>query len=209
MQIELYSTGLTTDSGSYDVLENAVKQAPNGSLIIEIGTRRGGSTKYIIDAMIASGKKDDTLICVDPYGNIEYAERENVMTRLDYTNQMKRETQKNLYSYALDKGVDVNLLILEDTEYFKRYGDGFPIYNEFKSIKNVYGCIFYDGPHDVKSVKEEIDFFQSRTIKGSVAVFDDIYGYYPHDEEIEPYLFSLGWSLIEKKSPKASYIKTI
>jgi len=207
MQLELYSTGLTTDSGSYDVLERAVKQAQCGGLIMEIGTRRGGSTKIIIDAMLASGKQGDTLVCVDPYGNIEYAEREGVVRRLDYTNQMRNDTAKNLFAYVHDKPINVHLLVLEDTEYFKRYSDGFPVYNESKQLLQDYTCIFYDGPHDVASLKVEIDFFQSRTGPGAVAVFDDIAGYYPHDEVTEPYLLSLGWELMEKQAPKASYIK--
>lgn len=207
MPATLNSIGLTTDSGSYDILERAVEQAPPAGIFIEIGTRRGGSTKFIIDAMMRSGKEESTLVCVDPYGNIEYAEREGVVRRLDYDNKMRNDTLKNLFSYTHDLTIDVHLLILEDTEYFTRYGDGFPVYNEHKRLLTEYSCIFYDGPHDVASLKVEIDFFQSRTLPGALAVFDDVSGYYPHDEEIEPYLFELGWELIEKRAPKASYIK--
>lgn len=50
-------------------------------------------------------------------------------------------------------------------------------------------------------------FFQPRSPKGSVWVFDDVSGYYPHDEETEQWLFANGWELLEKTSQKASYKK--
>lgn len=205
MELKLYSTGLECDSGSYDVLERAVEKAPLGGLFLEIGTRRGGSTKVMIDALIkrADGQ---VLICLDPWGNIEYAEREGVKRRLDYTNQMRADALKNLYAYTHNKPISLHVLTLEDTEFFARYADGFPVYDQNKQILKDYSCVFFDGPHDVDSLKVEIDFFNQRKIPGATWVFDDIYHYYPHDEVIEPYLFKLGWKLFEKKAPKASYV---
>ena len=113
---------------------------------------------------------------------------------------------KHLYAYVHQKPISLHVLTLEDTEYFSRFGDGFPVYNEEKHVEITYAHVFFDGPHDVKSLKKEIDFFHSRSVKGSTWVFDDVVGYYPHDEQIEPYLQELGWKLLEKQAPKASYI---
>lgn len=206
MKLELYSTGLETDSSSYDVLERAVQKAPQGGLYLEIGTRRGGSTKVMIDALARQQLQEfPTLICLDPWGNIEYAERQGVKRRLDYTNSMRDDTLKNLYAYVHHKPVSLHVLTLEDTEYFERFKDGFPVYDQNKKFFKNYSCVFFDGPHDVETLMIEIGFFNQRKLPGTIWVFDDIQGYYPHDEQIEPLLFKLGFELLEKKTPKASY----
>jgi hypothetical protein len=202
------SHGLEADSRSYAVLERAtlaIKGVPG--LVCEIGTRRGGSARVIIDSLVRNGDHGRTLICLDPYGNIEYATRQGVICRIDYTNQMRNDTLRNLYAYAADKPVNVHLLVLEDTEYFRRFADGFPTYDQNKTLQATYALVFFDGPHDIPSIKTEIDFFQPRSRPGSIWVFDDI-THYDHDGRVEPYLLKIGWVLVEKVWPKASYRRT-
>ena len=207
MELKLYSTGLVGDSGAYDILDRATRAcAEVPGPMVEIGTRRGGSTKVIIDAILACPDVDRSLICIDPYGNIEYQSHEDRKVRLDYDNSMRDDTLKNLYAYTHGKKVNLFVLIMEDTEYFKRFADGYPVYQFNKRIEDKYSLVFFDGPHDVASLKAEIDFFNSRSNIDSHWVFDDIQ-YYPHDVEVEPLLFSLGWELVEKRNPKASYKK--
>jgi hypothetical protein len=207
MRLKFLTDGLATDSEAYDILQDAVKAVKGvPGLCLEIGTRRAGSTKIIIDALLASGDLGRSIVCLDPYGSILYAAEEGKKLRIDYTNEMRKNTLCNLHKYARGKPVNVFLLILEDTEYFTRFADGYPVYDQEKRLINEYAMVFFDGPHDVQSVMKEIEFFQSRTPVGGMWVFDDITSY-PHDRVVEPKLFELGWKLVNKKAPKASYVK--
>lgn len=203
-----FSDGLETDSKAYHILAEAVRAVqPVAGLFLEIGTRRGGSTKVMVEALLANRDLNRTIICLDPYGNIPYATEQANVVRLDYTNAMRDDTLRNLYKYTHGRPVNVHLLILEDTEYFKRFPDGYPVYDHEKKVVDKYALVFFDGPHDIPSLMREIDFFHSRTPVGGTWVFDDIRNY-PHDESIEPRLLELGWKLVRKTVPKASYVKT-
>ncbi len=204
---KVFSDGIETDSGAYEILSDAAKAVKGvPGLCLEIGTRRAGSAKITINALLANGDLNRSLLCVDPYGNIVHANEEGLHARVNYTNDMRKDTQRNLYKFAHGKPINVYLLIMEDAEYFRRFADGYPVYNDVKEIVNQYALVFFDGPHDVETVVNEIEFFKSRSPKGAMWVFDDI-NKYPHDEAIEPKLFELGWKLVAKKSPKASYLK--
>lgn len=217
---------LTTDSSEYEILADAtqrIKDVPGA--IVEIGSRRGGSAKIIIDGLAHAKDTDRTMICIDPYGNIEYlctdlniavhfkgegldstASKENTQPiRLDYTNQMRNDVVPTLYYYAYQKGLNFHFMQLEDTEFFKRYGDGFPVYDQFKKLENQYALVFFDGPHWNDALIEEIQFFASRAPVGSVFVFDDIW-MYDHDK-IEKFLETYDFKLLHKGGIKASYVR--
>ena len=105
--------------------------------------------------------------------------------------------------YVQNKPVNILIQCMEDTEFFKRFADGVPFYNEYKIVETNYALVFFDGPHTLEALLEEIDFYRSRCVEGSVWVFDDI-ELYLHDL-LEEKLFKHGWELIEKTSRKASY----
>jgi cephalosporin hydroxylase len=198
---------LPGDSLDYDVLYRAACTAGKiQGLFCEIGVRRGGSLQWIIDAA-STYSPGRTVVGIDPYGNIEYNASEGVRTRLDYTNSMKNEGISEVYRYAMNKPVNVIFFNLEDTEFFKRFGDGVPVYNGFKTVENRYALVFFDGPHDVKSLHTELDFFIPRTMAGSVFVFDDV-ATYPHFE-LHTRLLSVGFKVIEvgQMGRKISYIR--
>lgn len=198
---------LETDSSDYYLLEDSVKSIRSvPGIVCEIGTRRGGSLKIIIDSLLENGDEHRNVLALDPYGHMPYQMTEVVNVRLDYTNQMRDETVSALYGYVQQKPVNLVVCFLEDTEFFKRFSDGYPFYNEEKTVLNQYALVFFDGPHSVSSIQTEIEFFQSRTVLGSVYVFDDI-ECYPHNDKIEPWLLSNGWKLKNKFDRKASYIK--
>lgn len=209
-QMDIFGAQLTTDSRAYEILTKAVircKEAPG--LICEIGTRRGGSAKFIIDAIVNHHDKDRTLVCVDPYGNIEYMERDNNPVHHDYTNDMRRETIPYLYGYAYNKIKNFVFFNMEDTEYFNRFSDGVPIYvDKVKSVVNQYACVFFDGPHDFPNVKLEVEFFLPRTSINSTFVFDDVYdNRYDHERIEAELLFPNGWEKLNEANPKKSYVK--
>jgi hypothetical protein len=198
---------LETDNADYEVLQNAVEKAKGvPGMICEIGTRRGGSLAHIINTLGRIEDFNRNIVFIDPYGSIEYAQKDNVKrANTDYTNLMRNETLAALYYYVGNHPVNPVPFIMEDTEFFKRFADGVPFYRGGKVIENQYALVFFDGPHDVPSLITEIEFFHPRSVRGSVWVFDDVVGYYDHDT-IEQMIFGLGWKLIEKTDRKASYV---
>ncbi|NBT09117.1 MAG: class I SAM-dependent methyltransferase [Chitinophagia bacterium] len=201
--------GLEQDSLDYHVLSNSVNSIKNvPGIVCEIGTRRGGSLKVIVDALISSENLGRNVVCIDPYGNIDYPPGElegNRPLKLDYTNDMRNETLPALYEYLQGKPVNVVFHCLEDTEFFDRFSDGVPFYNQYKIIENTYALVFFDGPHTLEALKKEVDFFDPRSVAGSMWIFDDV-ELYPHDQ-LEQILFENNWELIEKTQRKASYMK--
>ena len=217
------------DSQEYEVLANAaikLQQSTPGA-IVEIGTRRGGSAKLIMDALCSTNNNNRPFFCIDPYGNIEIEctnlnmkihnpDREihgdpdskeiTSPQRFDYDNSMRNRIIPSLYYYGYQHGFDFSFFCLEDTEFFKRYHDGVPTYNEVKNIVNEYAFVFFDGPHDNQCLDLESEFFVKRAVVGSVFVFDDIW-MYDHDKIVEEKLFAHGFEILEKKTIKASYIK--
>jgi len=199
---------LPTDSGDYDLLFRAATQIDNvPGIVCEIGTRRGGSLKYIIDGLLSVGDNNRNVICIDPYGNIEYADSEGHKIVTDYTNDMRNESWANINQYVQGKPVNVVFYCLEDTEFFNRFSDGVPFYNTHKEILNQYSLVFFDGPHDTPSLFKELEFFYPRSIVGTRYVFDDVAGY-PHDL-IHDDLLKNDFELVESgpENRKKSYIK--
>jgi hypothetical protein len=216
------------DSQEYEILQNAalaIQGVPGA--VVEIGTRRGGSAKIIIDSLAQNNDSKRPMFCVDPYGNIDLeitninasihypgkyqvegdpmSKEASFSTKFDYTNEMRNRVIPSLYYYAFQRGLDFTFFCLEDHEFFERYKDGVPIYEEQKTLVNEYAFVFFDGPHTNEAVDLEISFFLNKTPVGGVYVFDDIW-MYDHDR-FEKVLFDNGFEILEKKEIKASYKK--
>ena len=211
----------STDSSEYEILQEAAASIKGvAGAVLEIGSRRGGSAKLIIDTLVANGDTNRAMFCVDPYGNIpiEVSDKsieihnlhnvidENKAIRLDYTNNMRNRIIPSLYWYAYQAGLNFSFFCLEDYEFQKRFADGVPVYNDDKTIIDKYALVFFDGPHFNQAVIDETNFFVERVNTGSMLVFDDIWSY-DHDEMIEPILFENGFEIVTKGQVKASYVK--
>jgi hypothetical protein len=218
----------TVDSQEYEILHNAALKIKNiEGAVVEIGTRRGGSAKIIIDSLLQNEDTNRSMFCIDPYGNIDYVQTNLSLSvhnpevtlegdpqsteitqaiKLDYTNDMRNQIIPSLYYYAFKAGLNFTFFCLEDSEFFKRYADGVPVYDQNKKIEDKYAFVFFDGPHNTDIMVEEVNFFITRCVVGSVFVFDDIW-MYDHDKSIESILFDNGFDILEKKNVKASYIK--
>tara|TARA_B100001778_G_scaffold73747_1_gene59027 strand:- start:3029 stop:3712 length:684 start_codon:yes stop_codon:yes gene_type:complete len=198
---------MNTDSGEYNILINAVEKVINvDGMTCEIGVREGGSSKIILDTLKKTNQ-NKVHIAIDPFGNIDYEHWENRKDKLDYTNKMKNNMLKNLYSYCSLNNMECLYFPLEDTEFFKRFPDGIPIYNEKKYIINSYAMVFFDGPHTTELIKKEFDFFYNKIPNGGTIVFDDI-NQYPHMDNLDNYIKDKGFEILEKGEAKISYIKT-
>lgn len=180
---------ITGDSGEYELLELGVmlsKDIPG--MCIEIGLRMGLGTKTIIDA-VRVHCPDKTVVAIDPYGSILYRVREmNEPCRLDYDNGMKYRCLSALYTYLIDNPVDFHFFDVEDTVFFEKHANGIEKYNLEKTVLTDYSLVFYDGPHDVESIKKEIDFFLPRTPKGGIWIFDDCTPDFYDHPKIEDYM---------------------
>ena len=176
----------STDSSEYEILHEAAlrvgKDVPGA--VVEIGSRRGGSAKIIIDAFSHAGNSNRPMFCIDPYGNIDleitninaslhYQNKYELegdpmskdisfKTKFDYTNDMRNRIVPSLYYYAFQHGFNFTFFCLEDTEFFKRYSDGVPIYENEKRMVNEYAFVFFDGPHTNEPVLREAKFFTQR-----------------------------------------------
>ena len=196
---------LTGDSIEYEILKNACTHV-KGNIILtcEIGVHEGMGSKIILDAF---KNKKDTFhwhIGIDPYGHLKYqhyddapiVKKEGTLIdgvpqkvgaklplsfRTDYTNEMKAKMLQTL-NYP-----NFTLYQLEDTEFFKRFADGVPVYHNIKQIMTQYDLVYFDGPHSTKDVLNEVQFFIQRASKHCVLVFDD----YPR------YNLSLIWDMLK------------
>lgn len=197
---------LLTDSYDYDVLFNAATSIKNvPGTICEIGTRRGGSLKFIIDGLLSVNDNNRNVICIDPYGNIDYHMSDIRFEKSDYTNDMRNEAMSNIYTYVNNKPINVVFLCIEDTEFFNRFQDGFPFYQTNKTIVNQYALVFFDGPHDKASIIKEVEFFLPRTVIGSQFVFDDVSDY--DHQAIDDILLQNNFKEVKRTDRKISYVK--
>jgi len=217
----------TTDSSEYEVLIEAAKSIRGvPGAVVEIGSRQGGSAKMIIDALEQNGDANRPMFCIDPYGNIDVLctnlnlsehypdvklEGDPKSTDIvapikpGFTNAMRNWCVPSLYYCAYKAGLNFTFFCLEDTEFFARYADGVPVYDEVKRIVNEYALVFFDGPHDNPSVVAETQFFIDRSVLGTVFVYDDVWMY--DHARIEEMLLASGFRVKEKKNVKASYMR--
>lgn len=197
------------DSREYEILARAATSVRDvEGLTCEIGVRAGGGTQVILDALRDSGQLRKTHVAVDPFGNLDYVHRNGVIVHdPGYTNAMKRRMLKDLYALADATGQDVLFLPLEDTEFFTRFADGVPVYdNGTKMLINKYALAHLDGPHSAVLARKEFDWFADRMPVGGVVVFDDV-DQYPHALELDPHVAACGFEVIERGVCKISYVK--
>jgi hypothetical protein len=99
---------------------------------------------------------------------------------------------------------EFNFVNLEDSEFFKRYADGYPVYDFEKKLLTKYETVHFDGPHDTESVMKEVDFFLDRRPEQCVYIFDDID---THDiDKIGEHLIWNGFKEFKKGKRKTVFI---
>lgn len=196
-----------SDSVDYYLLEKATRAISNvPGLVCEIGLREGGGMKFIIDGLVATHKQWN-VISIDPFGAIPYKGSDTEeLESTQYTNNMKNSTLEKMYRFVNDyPQMNFMFFPLEDTEFFKRYHDGVPIYQDTtKALFNTYSLVHFDGPHDTESVLIETEFFLQRSQIGTVFVYDDIEQFYDH-AKVEEHIYRNGFDCIEKTRFKGMY----
>ena len=196
-------TDIEGDSYDYELLDSAVKRIKNpiGSSF-EIGVRRGMGSKTIIDAYRKYHPKLIDLIHVglDPYGDLPYNFSETIKNaKSDYTNLMKRETIINFAK----KYQEFHFVNLDTYEFFKRFSDGYPVYQKKKIIINKFEIVHFDGLHDLKNVTLEVEYFLRHLSEHTIFIFDDIDAF--DMEKIGMLLQNNNFKVFESKERKASF----
>lgn len=193
------------DSSEYEqIYDGMILSIDTPGIVCEIGLRKGMGTKTIIDALVSSGVRKP-VIAIDPYGDIPYETSDQVWCLYDYSNQMRNECLSNLYKICYEHQIDFHFFNLEDLEFFNRFADGIPLYSSTKNLVNQYSFVHFDGPHSASAVLNEIQFFNDRSVAGSVWVFDDVYTYDHHS--VDKHLKTIGWKPIKKGAQKFTYMK--
>lgn len=195
------------DSGEYEMLTTGIELSKDvDGLCLEIGTRLGMSAKTILDA-IRLYCPNKTLVCVDPYGSLLYEGREGQICRLDYDNPMKATCMGNIWMDVKESPVSFKYFDLTDSDYFTYFADGVPIYELERRVETKYSFVFFDGPHSVAHIREEMNFFYPRTSVGGVWVFDDTTPDFYDHKVIHVDLIDMGFILVEQGVKKAIYVK--
>lgn len=199
-----YKLEIDSPAEGYDAMSRHIKTLKGvPGLSCEIGLRRAGGTKVMLDAFKAN---DDprTHVCIDPYGNIIYNDIVGAH-RSDYTNDMRNQTLADLYRYAGDHRLNVLFFNLEDSEFYHRFWDGVPIYEEEKIMVNEYCCVHVDGQHDLPSVMKAAEFFSSRMPRNAVIFFDNT-DHYDHST-VHDFLLTKDFTYLEDVVYKKIYRK--
>jgi len=180
---------ITGDSSEYELLTMAVELSKDiDGMCVEIGLRRALGTKYIIDA-VREFCPNKQVISIDPFGSILYICREpDGPCRLDYDNTMKREALSAIHQYVEQNPVNYQFINSTDTQFFKRYADGVPVYELEERLETKYSMAHLDGPHSVAHICSEIDFFTPRMDKGAMLVIDDAIDEFFDIAKVERYM---------------------
>lgn len=202
----LQSNNLNFDHDGHQVLYNAAYDIRNTpGIACEIGIREGGGMGIVMQACIDAASTDRIFLGIDPYGNIPYTWKEGLVVQLDYTNSMKNKALSALYAFADLHSLYFDFYSLTDIEFFKRFADGIPYYNETSSYMDSYAIVHLDGPHAVKELREELEFFKPRVVVGGYIVLDDTTSYYDL-APLQSFLVDDGtFELVLNDNKKASY----
>lgn len=186
------------DRNCYDAMTKYLLELKGVSgITCEVGLRRGGGTVHIINSLIENGDKR-THVSIDPYGTIMYSDIAGVH-RTDYTNQMRNQTISDIFKFAYDNEVNLIFFNMEDSEFYKRFSDGVPVYDMEKELVNEYAFVHIDGQHDLESVMIAADFFKDRVSLGGILVFDNT-EQYEHDK-VDYFLKQNGFTFLENVQP--------
>lgn len=201
-------TGLMpTDSAEYELLREAAALGSKvDGMSCEIGVRRGGGSRMIMEEFLRAGVRK-THVMIDPWGDIPYMTTENnhVVLPTDYTNDMRAQFYTELGVWMQGKNVNSVVFNLTDEEFFKRFGDYVPTYVDKQIINETHYCMVHlDGPHSSAPVNAEVDFFAPRMKAGAMMVCDDT-NLYDHWGISDPHILKSGFKLYKKGVRKAVY----
>jgi hypothetical protein len=116
--------------------------------------------------------------------------------------------KQDMLVYMSHNYPEFNLVNLEDTEFFNKFSDGYPIYNKKKTLINTYDFVLLDGPHDTQSILNEMKFFIKRASEQQLIMIDDVASFDLDliENEVTPYNYFVCYEG-EKKVMFNNFIK--
>jgi len=156
---------IESDSGESELLEKWAKDFDcQGYYSCEIGVRKGGSSKIIMDNV----KNNFLHVGVDPYGDRKYEHfdkgsgiRHNSGVSPTYPDTMRDEMLKD-FKWYLNSG-KYRFHNMTDTDFMQH-----PQYKESK-----FAFVMLDGPHTTNDVLTEAVWFANKSAPNARIVFDD------------------------------------
>jgi hypothetical protein len=176
----------------------------------EVGVYKGGSSKLVMETFAKAGQSN-IHIGIDPYGNMSFWDYEWNQHRIEdnanypgYTNRLGYYTQSLLFNFAHENKQDYLYFKLTDSDFYKIFADGVPIYKEEPSMLNSYRLVLIDGNHKTSCVLEAIHYFDQKMVKDGIIIFDDV-NRYPHKDLVHPVLISLGYTEEDTTNDRIAY----
>lgn len=182
---------------SYERMKHCITTIPptTEGATCEVGVRRGGCSEMIMQAFLDQGDNERIHICIDPYGQIPYTDIRGTYTTTDYSNLMKRQTLKDLFTYAFDKDRELLFFQMEDGEFYRRFPDGVPHYYEKGYLINKYAFVHIDGQHSLEAVMTAYEYFKDRMSLNGIIAFDNC-NHYDHSR-VTSLLVNNGYEFVE------------
>jgi hypothetical protein len=198
---------LKTDGNDYYVIKDAcVAVNEIEGLVCELGSYQGGGLKLLMETFSEMNQRDRIFLSVDPYGDIPYHDINGIHSA-GYTNNVKNMFLRDIHQLSYELNTYFLFFNMTDTQFFKRFSDGIPVYINEERIYNKYALVIIDGPHEVNIVKDEFDFFKNRISTNGIIVFDDV-EQYPH-ETIHEYILQNGFETFKSTGYKHAYKKVV
>lgn len=194
---------LPGDGTEYHLLTAAARDTAVLGLVCEVGCRLGGGVQAILDGL----QSPRVIVSIDPYGNIEYHHSDRYPQLYDcgYNREMQVQALTTIPAACHAKGHLWIPLLLEDREFFRRFADGVPVYQEAKFLVNDYALVHLDGPHATGPVLIETEFFAPRIPLGGAIVYDN--WTYFDSEQVFQYLARQGFAQEAIGAEKAVFRK--
>lgn len=222
----------TYGGGDIDILERAAENTKLGDeLVCSIGVNKGGFVKIIADSLVSTNNVGK-IICIDPYGNLEYTltrdgaklavayagliwdpnwgpnyGEDTVQVQYNFSNEMRDSVIPVLHNYCATSGFDFKFFNMTDDQFYQSYANGVPYFiNNTEQLYSSYKFVFVDGHPNVSDVLQTVEFFKDRLVSDGIIVFDDCVAY--NFAVVNDFLINNGFTLLEKGEWKASYKKT-
>lgn len=148
----------------------------NGDAVIEIGTRKGGSSMVIMDAM-GLEEKHRFFITVDPYGDKPYPLDTKKKISFDYGEHHYKDACMNLAVKSLEiPQICWTHFRVRSQDFIDHLGRVQLFLKGEKYILNrdfLYSFVYLDGEHNTETVKKEIEYFFPRICEDGYILIDN------------------------------------
>lgn len=161
----------------------AARKLPETAIFVDVGSRKGGSSLALLEAVRTSWKLGRWVFSIDPYGDKPYNGGESL-----YGEEQCRLMHFATSLYAIQHKLNFQHWRLTSLDYI-RIIDTIGFWDAGKPLERQYGFVILDGDHDADTVSAEYNYFWPRLASGGTLVMDDV-AYYRDDERLSAIIAS-------------------